>query len=309
MTQHFASAASSRVDERELLRQLQLARRLLEEMGGSLPGAPIDPAQIHTALDVVCGAGGWVLDVARAYPHIQVTGINTSEPCITYARHLASEGNLANAHFVVQDMRSLGEEQFPPDAFDLINIAFIASTLLTTEYPALLQVLFQRCRPGGMVRWTEMEFPITSSPAFERLTAPTCHALQATDQTFVPPSLQDIAMIFAHWRQEAGQTIPPSERRHLGITPMMGSWFRASGYQQVQHIPTAIEVSVGTGAHPCFVRQIGVFGRQIKPHLVEQGVISEDAYEHLLSQVLDEVQQAAFCGICFVLTTCACKPE
>jgi len=308
MAHHLSSSSPLRVEERELVRQLQLARQLFEELGGSLPPAHVDPAQVYSALDVGCGAGGWVLDVAHTYPHMQVTGIDTSEPCIAYARRLAEEGDLSNAHFVVQDMRSLEEDGFPLDAFDLIHMAFLSSTLLTTDYPALLRTLFRLCRSGGMVCWTEMEFPITTSPAFEHLTALICRALQAAGHSFVPPSLQELAALFVCRRGETGQLVQPDERRHLGITPMMGSWFRASGYQQVQHLPAAIEVSTGTGAHPCFVRQVEVFGQQIRAFLLEQQVISKNACERLLFQVLDEVQQETFCGLCFVLTTCAHKP-
>lgn len=307
MAHHFPSPLPSLVEERELVGQLQLARQLFTELGGSLPRAQIDPARVHTALDVGCGAGGWVLDVAHTYPHMQVTGIDTNELSLAYAQHLAGEGGLSNAHFVVQDMHTLEESLFPAETFDLINMAFLASTLLTTDYPALLRVLLRLCRPGGVVRWTEMEFPITTSPAFEQLTALTCRALQAAGHTFIPASLQAIATIFSRWREEAGQTVRPFERRHLGITPVMGSWLRAGGYQQVKHTATALEVSAGTEAHLCFVRQVEVFGRQIAPFLLEQQVIGEDGCSHLLSRVLDEVQQDAFCGLCFVLTACAHK--
>jgi ubiquinone/menaquinone biosynthesis C-methylase UbiE len=308
MAHHFPSPLPSPVEERELVRQLQLARQLFAELGGSLPRTQIDPAQVQTALDVGCGAGGWVLDVAHTYPHMQVTGIDLGGPCLAYARRLAEEGDLSNARFVVHDMRSFEQDDFSPDAFDLIHLAFLASTLLTTDYPALLRALFRLCRPGGMVCWTEMEFPITTSPAFEHLTALTCRALQTAGQSFVSPSLQELAALFACWRRETERIIQPDERRHLGITPMMGSWLRASGYHQVRHLPTAIEVSTGTGAHPCFVRQVEVFGQQIRAFLLEQQVISKNAWERLLSQVLDEVQQESFCGLCFVLTTCAHKP-
>jgi hypothetical protein len=153
-----------------------------------------------------------------------------------------------------------------------------------------------------------MEFPLTSSPAFEHLTLLVCRALQAAGQSFISSSFQQLEGVFDQWRPEAGQTVTSYERRQLGITPMMGSWLRETGYQNVQHCATALEVSAGTGMHPCFVRQVEVFGRQIRPFLLEQEVITEDACEQLLSQVQEEVQQDTFCGLCFVLTTCAHKP-
>ncbi len=298
------------IEERELVRQLEVSRFVLEEMGGSLPREQVVTKQLTTVLDVACGAGGWVLDIARTYPHLQVTGIDTCKLYLEYAQHLANESGLANAHLLARDMRLLDRDTntFSADSIDLINVAFIASLLLSMDYAALMRSLFRLCRPGGLLRWTEMEFPITNSPAFEQLTALICRALRVTGQTFIPPSLQIYDEIFTAWRREEGRNNQPAERRHVGITPMMGSWLHCAGCHAVQSFPTAIEVSTGTAAHPYFVRQVEVFGQHIAPFLCIQEVIPADDLTALLNEVQDEIQQADFCGLCFILTVCATKP-
>jgi ubiquinone/menaquinone biosynthesis C-methylase UbiE len=299
-----------RIEKPELARQVQLSRSLIQELGGCVPPDQVDLSQVHTVLDAACGAGGWVLELAQAYPHIQVTGIDICRPRLIYARRLAQERRLSNARFLVQDLYCLHEAKAKllSESFDLIHMAFIAPSLITMDYTVVLRALLRLCRPGGMLCWTEMEFPLTTSPAFEHLTMLVCRALQAAGQSFIPSSFQQLEGVFDQWQPEAGQTVTFYERRQLGITPMMGGWFRETGYQNVQHCATALEVSAGVGMHPGFVRQVEVFGHQIRPFLLEQEVITQDAYEQLLCQVQEEVQQDTFCGLCFVLTMCAHKP-
>lgn len=293
------------IEERELLRQFQVTRLLLEEMGGSLPREQVMTEQLTTVLDVACGTGGPALDVAQTYPALHVTGVDSNGQYVAFAQRLAGEGGLVNVRFLTQDMHTLATAPFDPACpacFDLVNVAFIALGLLTTDYELLVRSLMRLCRPGGMLRWTEMELPVTTSPAFERLMVLLCQALQRAGQTFIPPAFQECEAIIAAWRQERGLEVQPYERRHLGITPMMGSWLRRAGFASVEMFPIAIEVSSGTRAHPCFVRQVEVFGQQIAPFLREQAVIATDELASLLTQVQQEIQQEDFCSLCFVLT-------
>jgi len=309
MTRSLVSPAESVFDEPEIAHHREVTSHLFRAMGGCLPPEQIDSSQIHTALDVVCGTGEWVLAVAQAYPSIQVVGLDKSDHLLATAQQRADTEGLTNASFSVQDVRTLDPHRFPVQSFDLINLAFLAPALLVIDYQALVQKLIVLCRPGGMVRWTEMEFPLTSSPALARLINLTCQAVQAAGHTFVSPWMLELAEIFADLRQEKGMPTPAVERRHLGITPMMGSWLRRAGYQHVQHFPTAIEVSFGMEAHPSFVRQVAVFAQQIKPFLLAQGVLTKDAYEPFLAQIHDELHDADFCGLCLLLTVCAQIPE
>ncbi len=297
------------VEERELIRQLQVTRLLLEEMGGSLPREHVAAKSLETVLDVVCGAGGWALDVAQRNPTIRVTGLDSSELHIVYAQRLANEGGLVNARFLTHDVHTLETGPFEPASFDLINVAFLAPALLHTDYAALMQSLTHQCRPGGLVRWTEMELPLTNSAAFERLMALTCQALDATGHTFVPPSMQEAHAIFNELRQERGEKMIPLERRNLGITPMMGYWLRAAGCWTVESFSLAQDVSGDAPAFPCFLRQVEVFGQQIAPFLIRQGVIAADALAQLLSQVVSDLRREDFCGLCLVLTVYGYLPR
>lgn len=308
MIQLDAHLRTSSIEERELMRQLRLTRLLLEEMGGSLPREQMIAQHLTTVLDVTCGAGGWALDIAQVSPFLHVTGIDSSEAHMTYAQRLAKEGGLINARFLTQDMRTLATGPFEPNTFDLIHVAFIAAELLTTDYPTLMHSLFWLCRPGGMLRWTEMELPLTTSPAFEHLMALVCQTLDAAGQTFVSSALLESNAIFTAWRRERGMTVTSPARRHLGITPMMGSWLRRAGWRNVTLVPVSIGVSMGTRAHPCFVRQVEIFGQHIAPFLCQHGVIASEELASLLRRVQEEIVQEDFCGLCLLLTVSGTTP-
>lgn len=289
-------------EERELARQLEVSRFVLEQMGGSLPRAQVATRPLTSVLDVACGAGGWALDVAEQYPMLQVTGIDYRESQVAYAQRLANERGLVNARFCVQEMQSLEATTVASAPFDLINVAFIARTLLKIDYEALMHTLFKLVRPGGIIRWTEMELPITSSPAFEQLMALVCQALDAAGQTFISPAMREIAEVYAALRHESGRVVTPIPRRDLGITPMMGHWLRHAGCWTVELFPEAIGVSADLPSFALFVQQVEVFTRQIAPFLCARHVTTPDALASLLSQVMQELQDDEFCGLCWLLT-------
>src|SRR5215472_2989970 len=56
------------------------------EMGGVLSEVA-DPSQLRRVLDVGCGTGGWLMEVARTYPTIEkLIGVDISDKILAYAR-------------------------------------------------------------------------------------------------------------------------------------------------------------------------------------------------------------------------------
>src|SRR5579859_5211735 len=80
----------------EMARLTNQDRLITKLMGGLFP-EHLDPVHnIHDILDISCGPGGWVLDVAQAYPEKWVTGIDISTLMIEYARYQAYSQGLNN---------------------------------------------------------------------------------------------------------------------------------------------------------------------------------------------------------------------
>src|SRR4029077_12157166 len=103
-------------NQKELTR-LQVQDRIVTQgMGGVLPEQS-DPTTFRHVLDVGCGTGGWLIEVAKAFPDIQLLiGTDISGKMIEYARARAREEGVSDrVEFHVMD--SLRMLEFPAAYF------------------------------------------------------------------------------------------------------------------------------------------------------------------------------------------------
>jgi len=274
-----------------------LSRSLIRHLGGFTPGLEVDWTAMQTALDVGCGTGAWVSLLAQRYSHLDILGIDSDPAMLEMAQTLAFTHDVATVRFALQDVRSLDESNLPPDHFDLVHVAFLAEAILSVDYAALARSLFRLLRPGGVLVWTEAELPLTTSAACERLFALTLQALDHAEQTFLLPD----------WRAPYQRLADP-QRAFLGITPLLGMWLRAAGYENQQQTVAALDVSHGQPLHSQFVNAVLEFGKRIQPFLVQHGVIAEAECEQLREAVYRELRTPDFCGMAYVLTVAVRKP-
>ena len=136
-------------------------------MGGPLAEQG-DIRPVSSVLDLACGPGGWVLDVARMLPDAQVMGVDISARMTDYGRATAKARGLQNAHFMTMNIQE--PFSFADNSFDLINARYFVAVLTPNTWPMLLRETFRICKPGGIIRLTETEMAITNSPAFEQMT-------------------------------------------------------------------------------------------------------------------------------------------
>ena len=99
------------------------------------------PEDIKRVLDVGCGTGGWVLDVAYEYPDIQVVGIDISTAMIKYAMARARAERSTNASFLLADATK--PLPFPDGFFDLVNgrymVGFIRRDMMAPSNSLVLR--------------------------------------------------------------------------------------------------------------------------------------------------------------------------
>ncbi|HEY7419906.1 MAG TPA: methyltransferase domain-containing protein, partial [Ktedonobacteraceae bacterium] len=86
----------------EELERLQIQDRMLTTaMGGVLPEQP-DTFRFQRVLDIACGPGCWLIDLARAYPDGDtLIGIDASRHMVEYARGQACDAKLDYIEFYV----------------------------------------------------------------------------------------------------------------------------------------------------------------------------------------------------------------
>jgi ubiquinone/menaquinone biosynthesis C-methylase UbiE len=159
-----------RSNKEELIRLDEQDRLMTALMGGPLPDQE-GPGKFQHVLDVGCGTGGWLIDLARTYSDIaQLVGIDISERTIMYAREQARAAGVHDRiTFQVGDaLRTL---EFPANSFDLVHQRLGWSFIRTWEWSGLLSEYQRVCKPGGIIHITETALlPDTNnSPALKRL--------------------------------------------------------------------------------------------------------------------------------------------
>src|SRR5579859_2456713 len=81
----------------EELKRLQLLDRTTTiSMGGALPEQP-DPGAFRRVLDVGCGTGGWLIELAQTAPACTLlVGVDANYTCIEYARAQAAAAQVSD---------------------------------------------------------------------------------------------------------------------------------------------------------------------------------------------------------------------
>ncbi|WP_376796457.1 methyltransferase domain-containing protein [Thermogemmatispora sp.] len=266
----------------ELARLMQQDRLLTESMGGLLPEEDIKLPEGAKVLDLACGPGGWDLELAFLYPKAAVVGVDISRQVIEYARAQAWSRGLENVHFEV--MNVMEPLAFPDGSFDLINGRLLGGFMLPAAWPKLLAESYRLLKPGGILRLTEMETPLTTSPAYERFASLVAQALK-----------------------RAGQSLSP-DGRHLGTITVLPRMVRQAGFEGVQKRVSVIEWSMGTEAHYPVFKDYLIGLELVQPFLAKVGVATKEELEYLYQLTVAEMQQEDFSALWPLLTVWGRKP-
>jgi ubiquinone/menaquinone biosynthesis C-methylase UbiE len=251
-------------------------------MGGVLPERDGDITGIKNILDLGCGPGGWVLNVAFEYPEVEACGVDISRPMVDYANARAVSQGLTNASFGVMDIRQ--PLDFADGAFDLINARFLFSSFKPQSWPPLLQECMRLLRPGGVLRLTELERSLTNSPAIEQFWDIYARALYTTGRSF------------------------SVDGKHIGIIPHLGRLMHEAGFQHIRNRAHAPDMSAWTPDFEGWRQYTMVIWLLLEPFLIESGATTKEEIEQLRQQASTEIWSEGYCGLRLFLTTWGKKP-
>ena len=261
----------------EMARLLDQDRVITKGMGGVFSEREdTDFADVRRVLDIACGPGGWVHEVAQRYPHIKVTGIDISNKAINYAKAHAQVRKLENAHFAV--MNALKPLEFDDDTFDIVNMRTVVGFIPIAQWPAYLTECKRVLRSGGTLRLTEGEFGFTNKPGYE---------------TFIAKLNQA--------QQRAGRSFSPTGH-NAGMITMLRSLLEQVGIQDIQSMAHAIDYSYGKEAHEGSVQDIQFALEVVQPLLFTTKTMTPETFVELRAQVLEEIQADDFHGLSILLT-------
>ncbi len=266
----------------EMARLIKQDLLITSHMGGLLPERP-DFAGIARVLDIACGPGGWVHEVAAAHPSVEVVGIDLSRVMIEYAQAHARVRKLDNARFHVMDVTQ--PLAFPDASFDLINARLLFAFLPLSGWPALVQEGRRLLRPGGLLRLTEWEWSITNGKASEQFSHLSTRAFK-----------------------QAGRSFSPDGQR-LGMVPMLGRFLLDAGFEHLTIKGHAIDFSAGMPAHDASYEDCRVLFKLLQPFLIAAGVTTQAEVDDLYEAAMEEMQADDFRGVSFLLTACGEKPR
>jgi ubiquinone/menaquinone biosynthesis C-methylase UbiE len=250
------------------LKRLHIQDQLMTEvMGGVLPEQP-DPASFERVLDVGCGTGNWLIEVAKTYPTArQLAGIDVSRTFIEYARAQA-EAEQVSDRVEFQVMDALRMLEFPSGYFDLVNQRAGMSYLRTWDWPKLLQEYQRVARPGGVIRVIEGDPSVeSSSPALISLFALTRQAFYQSGHLFTPES--------------------------DGLTSHLARLLHQHGLQGVQKRVYRIEYHAGTLQADMFIEDMERGIRTGAPFLSKWTRLPDD-YEEICQRAIREMHEPNF---------------
>lgn len=265
----------------ELVRRFNKALLVARSLGGLLPGLDsADLVQVSDVLEVGSGPGGWLLEMGRTYPDMQITGVETNVRMIDYARTLANEQRLANV-FCQHTARFSDPFAFPDESFDLVSIQFISHFLTPGMWPFFLRECLRVLRPGGKLRITEFEMGMANSPAYEELVS-----------------------LYIRAQMRAYRTFSPTER-HLGLLCELEPLVQEAGFLDTRPLAHAINFSYGM--HTEWSIDFLIQSRLIQPFLVEMGVASQAQIDELHRQQQLDMRLPTFHALLQLLTVWGSK--
>jgi SAM-dependent methyltransferase len=266
----------------ELARLMQQDRLLTKAMGGLLPEEGISLPEMGRVLDLACGPGGWLLELTFCFPRATLLGVDLSPAVVEYATAQARSRGLQNVHFQVMDV--MEPLAFEDGSFDLINGRLLLGFMRPAAWPRLLAECRRLLTPGGIIRLTEMELPLTTSPAYERFGGYLTAALQRARQSF------------------------SMDGRHFSITPVLPRLVRQAGFTDVHLRATAIEWSTGTKARYPVFKDHFIAMALLQPFIAKMQVATKEELEQLYQQAVAEMQREDFCAVWTLLTVWGRQP-
>jgi len=132
-------------------------------LGGNIV-APL-PYTPSTIVDVGCGTGQWVLDVANEIPAAKVIGIDLELPQ-TGTTHPHYPRNCS-----FERLNALDPLPYAPQSIDYMHLRFMSSALPLDTWPQVIPRLASYVKMGGWIEWVESGPIYAAGPAFQQLCA------------------------------------------------------------------------------------------------------------------------------------------
>jgi ubiquinone/menaquinone biosynthesis C-methylase UbiE len=269
-------------NQEELNRLIVQENMITDVMGGMLPEQQ-DPTQFQRVLDIGCGPGGWIIEVAQTYPQIKkLYGIDISPTMIQYAQKRAEEQRLPKERVEFLVMDALRMLEFPNSFFDLVNLRLGVSFMRKWDWPKMFSEMHRVLKPQGIVRIVESEINAESSST----------------------ALSNFYVSFRRAFERSGHLF---NEEPTGLVDQLPALLLRHDFRNIQLYKTPVVFRAGTEAgKAAFDDTIRLFHTS-RPFLQRYGCLPED-YDALCQQATQDMQQPDFVGKGTYYTFCATNP-
>ncbi|KAJ7224648.1 S-adenosyl-L-methionine-dependent methyltransferase [Mycena pura] len=280
---HDSSPYPLPVDTPEQERMNVLHRALFELIGAHHPAScPVrdvlapHPTRQKYALDMCTGTGKWLIDVARAFPHVAFRGFDIVPIATRYPPE--------NVQFLLHDVNTAAP--WEAGTFDLVHTRSVS--MAVTSYPAFIAEAARLLRPGGLFISSEWARALYLDPTHAPAAA---SAGQAPRPAAATPA---IAAFFAALHAAlAALGLQPTAPPIASLLQAAPALFGTSSIHAETHMvplgawhPSPNMRRIGRALRTSFLRYMD----SVQPLLSESGGLSPDALAQMYAGTRAEVR-------------------
>ncbi|HEY7418601.1 MAG TPA: methyltransferase domain-containing protein [Ktedonobacteraceae bacterium] len=264
----------------------RLYRYMQHIMGNRLIPAPISMQGMRTVLDIGCGAGDWLIDLAHRYPSVQMYGLDINQETLKLARERSNYSHLTNIQW--RQIDSLQDVSLPDSYVDLIHLRRCHYWITPQRWRTFFAACARLLKPGGWIAVTNIEMTELSSSAF-------------------------VALRRAQWRtlNKLHHCMDPTANNY-GSLPRLPRMLHESSFSRVGYELYAIDLGFMSGlSGQCFLSNLLQNIYSTRDTIIAQGELTEDTFDALFSQLRLDVQDPYLCGWGFLISAWGrcCKEE
>ncbi len=283
MSQPFHAPLSSSVRANQASRNNEvklnalLHQHLLQVQGGSLHPERIPVNTMESVLDLGCGTGEWIFDLARRYPKLRIYGIDSSEEALHQAKVRRNTSSLRQVELRHMD---LVQGLLIPSAYvDFVHMQRFSRYIRPQAWPSMISECVRVLRLNGWLNSVELELCEISSPACLTIHRATLQA-----------------------RAKLGRTLDATGST-LGVAQRLYTMLLNAGLYEVGYDVFTIDLGTmgGNVAH-IFLSEIVRDAFIVKPLVVQLGILESDEFDSLVEQARVDLQSPDLCGWAILLS-------
>jgi ubiquinone/menaquinone biosynthesis C-methylase UbiE len=249
----------------------RLYRYIQHVMGNRLIPAPISMHHMHTVLDIGCGAGDWLIDLACHYPGIQMYGLDINHETLKQARERCIYNHLTNIRW--RQIDTIQDVTLPDSSVDLIHLRRCHYWITPQRWRTFFTACAHLLKSGGWISVINVELVELPSSAFVSLQRALWRTLKRLNHSMDPTGIT------------------------YGSLPRLPGMLHASSFDQVNYELYAIDLGFMGGLSAQYLLSAALQNiYSTRDIIINQGELSADTFDALFSQIQVDLQDPYLCG-------------